>query len=92
MPSDEEYDPSAHLSVHDISVDDAKHPSVLCIRIKQSKTDPFCKGVDLFVGKTGSVLCPVAAMLSYLCVRGMESSPLFNFKDGRVLTRQCFVV
>ena len=48
VPTDEEYDPSVHLSVQDISVDDAKHPSVLCIRIKQSKTDPFCKGVNLF--------------------------------------------
>ena len=91
VPSDEEYDPSVHLSVHDISVDDAKHPSVLCIRIKQSKTDPFRKGVDLFVGKTESVLCPVTAMLSYLCMRGMESGPLFNFEDNRVLTRQYFV-
>ena len=87
MPIDEEYDPSVHLSVHDISVDDDKDPSVLCIRIKQSKTDLFRKGVDLFVGKTGSVLCPVTAMLGYLCVRGMESGPLFNLEDGRVLTR-----
>ena len=91
VPSDEEYDPSVHLSVQDISVDDAKHPSVLCIRIKQSKTDPFRKGVNLFVGKTGSSLCPVSAMLSYLCARGMENGPLFKFEDGRVLTRQRFV-
>ena len=91
VPSDEEYDPSVHLSVHNISVDDAKHPSVFCIRIKQSKTDPFRKGVDLFVGKTGSVLCPVTAMLGYLCVRGMESGPLFNFEDSRVLTHRHFI-
>ena len=91
VPTDEEYDPSVHLSVQDISVDDAKHPSVLCIRIKQSKTDPFCKGVNLFVGKTGSLVCPVSAMLSYLCTRGMENGPLFKFEDGRVLTRQRFV-
>ena len=65
VSSDEEYDPSVHfLSVQDISVDDAKH--MLCISIKQSKTDPFRKGVNLFVGKTGSLLCPMSAMLSYL--------------------------
>ena len=91
VPSDEEYDPSVHLSVQDIAVDDSKHPSVLRITIKQSKTDPFRKGVDLFVGKTGSSLCPVAAMLSYLCARGMAEGPLFKFADGRVLTRQHFV-
>ena len=47
--------------------------------------DPFHKGV------TGSLLCPVAAMLSYLCARGMADGQLFKFADGRVLTRQHFV-
>ena len=91
VPSDEEYDPSVHLSVQDIAVDNSQCPSILCIKIKQSKTDPFRKGVDLFVGKTGSSLCPVSAMLSYLCVRGMEKGPLFKFEDGRLLSRQRFV-
>ena len=91
VPSGEDYDPSVHLSVQDIAANDSKHPSVLRVTIKQSKTDPFRKGVDLFVGKTGSSLCPVAAMLSYLCVRGMADGPLFKFADGRVLTRQHFV-
>ena len=62
------YDASVHLSVQDISVDDSKNPSILRVWIKQSKTDHFRKGVDLYVGKTASQLCPVAAMLSYLCV------------------------
>ena len=92
VPSDNEYDEAVHLSVRDISVDDPVHPSMLKIRIKQSKTDPFRKGIDLFVGKTGSCLCPVAAMLSYLHVRGIQRvGPLFLFSDGRVLTRHRFV-
>ena len=91
VPSNEDFDPSVHLSVQDIAADDSKHPSFLRVMIKQSKTDPFRKGVDLFVGKTGSSLRPVAAMLSYLCVRGMADGPLFKFADGRVLTRQRFV-
>ena len=37
------------------------------------------------------VIYPVSAMLSYLCVRAMEKSLLFKFKDGRLLTRQHFV-
>ena len=61
------------------------------MRIKASKTDPFRKGVSLFLGKTGSVLCPVAAIMDYLCVRGMSPGPLFQFSDGRMLTRQRFV-
>ena len=61
--------------------------SAVCIRIKQSKTDPFRKGIDLHVGKTGSVLCPVAALLNYLVIRGKEKGLLFRF---RPLTRQRF--
>ena len=91
VPSDEDYDPSLHLSVQDIAADDSKHPSVLRVTIKQSKMDPFRKRVDLFVGKTGSSLYPVAVMISYLCVRGMADGLLFKFMDGRVLTRQHFV-
>ena len=91
MPSNKDYNPSVHLSVQDIATNDSKHPSVLHLTVKQSKMDPFRKGVDLIVGKTGSSLCQVAAVLSYLCVRGMSDGPLFKFADGRVLIRQCFV-
>ena len=61
------------------------------MKIKSSKTDPFRKGVNLFLGRTGSDLCPVAAMLDYLCMRGMSPGPLFQYMDGRFLTRQRFV-
>ena len=39
----------------DIAADDLKQPSVFHVTIKQSKMDLFHKGVDLFVGKTGSL-------------------------------------
>ena len=91
VPGDEEYDPQVHLSVGDIAVDDGRSPSLLRISIKQSKTDPFRKGVDLFIGRTGTDLCPLAALLDYLRTRGSAPGPLFVFADGRVLTRQRFV-
>lgn len=91
VPNNETFDSSVHLSIADIAVDDAKNPSVLQISIKQSKTDPFRRGVDLYVGRTGSDLCAVSAMLSYLSVRGMTPGPLFRFADGRTLSRQLFV-
>ena len=92
VPGDDSYDPSVHLSISDISVDNQKNPSIMCIKIKQSKTDPFRRGINLFVGKTDSTLCPISAMLSYLCARGMVAGPLFRFKDGKVLTRPRFVI
>ena len=49
-------------------------------------------GVYIIVGGgTGESLCPVAAVLHYLTIRGMEAGPLFRFSDGWVLTRQRFV-
>ena len=91
VPDDMGYDPSVYLSIKDISVDNSSNPSTICIKIKQSKTDPFRKGIDLFIGRTNSSLCPVSAVLNYLCTRGMEAGPLFCFSDGKVLTRQRFV-
>ena len=90
-PSDSSYDPSCHLSPGDISSNDPSNPSVLRVNIKQSKTDPFRHGVYIIVGATGESLCPVAAVLHYLTIRGMEAGPLFCFSDGRALTRQRFV-
>ena len=91
VPSDQAYDPAVHLSMGDVAVDDPCNPSTLQIKIKQSKTDPFRRGVNLFVGRTGLDLCPVAALLSYLSVRGSQPGPLFLFEDGRFLTRGRFV-
>ena len=90
-PDDGGYDPGAHLSFCDIAVDNPSCLSFLKVRIKQSKTDPFCKGVDLFLGRTGSDICPVAALLGYLACRGSRPGPLFIFSDGRLLTRKRFV-
>ena len=63
------------------------NPQQLTIIIKQSKTDPFRKGVRVFLGATGKNLCPVRGILA---IRGNHSGPLFIFEDGRSLTRQRF--
>lgn len=61
------------------------------VTIKQSKTDPFRKGVNLFLGRTGTEICPVQALLGYMVGRGARKGPLFIFRDGRYLTRQRLV-
>ena len=47
--------------------------------------------MDLFIGRTGTDLCPVTALLDYLSVRRSGPGPLFVFTDGRMLSRQRFV-
>lgn len=91
VPSDTAFDDKAHLSFRDVTTDSLKNPTTLKVRIKASKTDPFRVGVDVFVGRTDNVLCPVAAVLTYMAVRGPEPGPLFTFKDGKPLTRARFV-
>ena len=72
IPDDNSYDPTCHLGYKDVAVDSREGPQVIRITIKQSKTDPFRKGIDLYIGRTGNDLCPVAALLSYLADRGSK--------------------
>ena len=62
MPSRQAYDPTTHLSVEDVTVDSPSQPSVVEVKIKASKMDPFSQGVSVFLGATGNTLCPVAAI------------------------------
>lgn len=56
VPSDSAYDPLVHLSWNDIAVDNPTAPSVIRVTIKQSKTDLFRQGMDLFLGRTATNL------------------------------------
>ena len=90
-PSDRGYDPEWHLSYSDVRADTRTIPDFLQVTIKASKTDPFRKGVTIFLGRTRNELCPVAASLQYMIQRGGAPGPLFKFGDGRYLTRDRFV-
>ena len=48
-------------------------------------------GVNVFVGRTSCPLYTVTAVLAYMTQRGSAAGPLFQFRDGRPLTRQRFV-
>lgn len=91
VPSDSSFCQDRHLSFEDIRVDSHAAPQFLEVRIKESKTDPFRKGVTIVIGRTGGELCPVAAVLGYMAARGPAAGPLFHFSDGRALTRARFV-
>lgn len=52
------YDKECHLSVGDVALDSLTDPKVVQVRIKASKTDPFRKGVTIYLGSTGDELCP----------------------------------
>ena len=65
VPLESAYDPAAHLTYSDISINDPGHPTLMKLRLKASKTDSFRKGVDIVMGRTYNELCPIEAMLSH---------------------------
>ena len=91
MTSPEEFDPTSSLTLEDVAVDKHDNPSLVRIRLKQSKTDPFRHGVDIFLGRTHADLCPVTALLAYIAVRPAVQGPLVVFEDGSLLSRDKLV-
>ena len=91
VPSDSAFDPNVYLSYTDISVDSHSFPTYVAVNIKASKTDPFRRGVTVYLGRTHSLICPVVAVLKYVVEKGFSKGPLFVFEDGRPLTRERFV-
>ena len=90
IPSEAAYDRGVHLNVNDVVVDDIANPSFVKVTIKASKTDQFRKGVDIFVGRTRNALCPVEALLAYIC--STERNGRWPFvQDGRLLTKDRFI-
>lgn len=59
--------------------------------LRHPRLTPFRQGVTLYLGQTGVDLCPVAAMVDFLSVRGTSPGLLFRFQDGSGLHRQQFV-
>ena len=75
------------LMASDVAIDSRTNPQVLRILLRRSKTDPFGAGTYLHMGRTGTPLCPVSALLAYLAVRPPNPGPLFVFQDGTPLSR-----
>ena len=91
VPSKQAYDPEVHLNLADLAIDSHDHPSLIRLRIKQSKTDPFREGVEIFLGATKGDVCPVRALVDYLGTRPATPGPLFLLQSGSPLTRVVLV-
>ena len=91
-PSQRAFDSSVHLTFGDIAVDSMMNTQLIRVSFKQSKTDHFRSGAQVFLGRTGDKkLCPVAAVLAYLAVRQGGDGPLFYYTNGTYLTKDNFI-
>lgn len=77
-----------HMTVADVQADLDANPTFFKVHIKCSKTDPFRKDCDIYVGRGVASICPFVAISNYLEARGSESGPLFLYSDGSPLSRQ----
>ena len=64
VTSQSAFDQSKHLGWGNICVDSILKPCLLRVHLKMSKCDQFGNRADIYIGKTGDEICPVAACLS----------------------------
>ena len=83
-------DPSIHLSVSDVLLDTSAEGWSFSLLIKASKTDQLRQGARIVLGSTNADLCPVAALLDFLAVRGSSPGPLFQLENSNPLRRKEF--
>ena len=92
VPGDNLFDESSDLSFNSTSIDNRDDPKQLKLIIKQSKTDPFRRGVNIYLGATSNIICPLRGILPYLVLRDNHPGPLFMFEDGKSPTRPRFSI
>eukprot|EP00731_Ephydatia_muelleri_P014515 Em0008g235a len=66
-------------------------PTIVRVHLKFAKCDQFGQGADVFIGQSGNAICPIAACLSYVAVRGDQPGPFFVKRDGRPMLKPDFV-
>ena len=83
------FDIKQHLCNRDVtfsSLPDGR--AFVQVFLKQTKTDKEGKGVQVYIGCTGTEVCAVCALQKYCNARDMSLlSPLFQFQDGTPLSR-----
>ena len=87
VPTASAFDEPVHLEWGDVAVDDKILPASVRIHLKALKCDQLC---TVYVGKTGTVVCPVNVMLQYVAVRGPLPGLFFRCEDGAHLTKAFF--
>ena len=80
-----------HLAWGDMAADDASPPASVRVGLKWSKCDQVGAGVDVYVGRTGTDVCPVTLTLQYVSERGHSAGAFYIRRNGTPLTKSFFV-
>jgi len=82
-PSAHDFDPTYHLTLADIAVDNPSHPLAISVYIKASKTDPFRKGVQLSWAKLMTTCAQLWQCWHMWPSVGRQPGPLFCLAHQR---------
>eukprot|EP00731_Ephydatia_muelleri_P001141 Em0001g1141a len=74
-----------------VAVDCNSAASLVKIHLRKSKCNQFGAGADILLGRTGCVLCPVAAILAYISQRGRSPGHFFLDGEGKTITKPRFI-
>ena len=85
------FNPNPSLAWGDVAVDSRSEPRMVQIHLKRSKCDQFGIGADVVVGRTGTMVCPVQALVDYLELRGTRPGAFFLDIPGNTVTKSWFV-
>ena len=88
--SSSQFDINTNLAVHDPQIDRQDNHTLVLLNIKASKTDQFRRGHVLRIGTSGTNICAVRALMTYLHHRGNTPGPLFLLPNGQPLLRDKF--
>ena len=91
LPAPGAFNPRLHLAWGDVAVDNPNDPRMVRCHLKQSKTDQMGRGVDVVLGRTSLPLCPVAALVGYIALRGSRPGPFFLTSAGVPITKPEFI-
>ena len=82
VPRLNSFDPPTHLAWGEVSLNNVLDPIMLKVHLKKSKTDQLKKGVDVYIGKINSSLCP---KIEYVSIHGSDHGPFFKVSNGQPL-------
>ena len=89
----EKFEPESNLCVSDLELQE----NPVSLHLKQSKTDPFRKGMNIQLFCNGSAICPQCQLKHYMEVRRVLvpisscREPLFVTQQGSPLSRTIFL-
>lgn len=79
------------ITISDVAMNTRSAPTAFHLHFCIAKTNSLGKGVEISLGASGTKVCPVVGLLSYLVVRPSVEGQLFVEVDGKPLWRSVFV-